>query len=350
MKSYLLILFLLGWASPILAQKIIKLNSPFSVEANPPAPDYHNPDHWAALPTKRDMADSLPKNKLQLIDNQANAQADVFFVHPTIFTYQPTGKNQWNGDVNDAQLNQQVDKSTILNQASVFNGVGRIYAPRYRQAHLYSYFTSDQESAKQAFALAYADVKAAFEYYLKNYHQNRPIIIAAHSQGTQHAKQLLKDFFDDKPLQNHLVVAYLVGMVTPPDFFQQIPPGVSASQTGCFVNWRTYKKGYFPPRHFEQDYDNCLSVNPLTWDTTGVWADRKLHQGIVNQKFELSLPAIVGTQNHAGMLWIGKIHIPGSIFLSTKNWHRADYNLFWLNIRQNAQLRLDTYLQTKIGD
>jgi hypothetical protein len=247
-------------------------------------------------------------------------------------------------------LNEKVDNSTILNQATVFNEVGRIYAPRYRQAHLYSYFTPDQESAKQAFEIAYQDVKAAFEYYLQNHHQGRPIIIAAHSQGTQHAKQLLKEFFDGKPLQKHLVVAYLVGMVTPPDFFQHILPGISASQVGCFVNWRTYKKGYFPPRHFEQNYDKCLSVNPLTWDTTSVWADRKLHQGIVNQKFELSKAAIVDTQNHAGMLWIGKIHIPGSIFLGTKNWHRADYNLFWLNIRQNAKLRLDTYLQTKMGN
>jgi hypothetical protein len=349
MKNLCLILILLFLHSLGYAQKTATINEKFSFESSPTPPDYSQEKHWAALPQKQDNADKLPKNKINLIDNQANAPADVFFIHPTIFTYEPKGKNKWNGDVNDAELNQQVDETTILMQASTFNAVGKIYAPRYRQAHIYSYFTLDKESAKQAFELAYQDVKSAFEYYLQNYNQGRPIIIAAHSQGTQHGKQLLKDFFDGKALQKQLVVAYLVGMVTPANFFNQILPGTSAQQTGCFVNWRTFKKDYIPPQHFELGYDKCLSVNPLTWDTTSVWIDRKLHKGIVNQNFELSKPAIVGAKNHAGMLWIGKIHIPGSIFLATKNWHRADYNMFWLNIRENAKLRLEAFLGRKLG-
>ncbi len=49
--------------------------------------------------------------------------------------------------------------------------------------------TPDTDSA---FEIAYADVKAAFEFYLKIYNNYRPIIIASHSQGTKHTGRLLK--------------------------------------------------------------------------------------------------------------------------------------------------------------
>ena len=73
--------------------------------------------------------------------------------------------------------------------------------------------------AINAFATAYADIKAAFEYYLKNYNHGRPIIIASHSQGSTHALHLLKDYFENKPLQKQLVAAYIVGMTIPTEFF-----------------------------------------------------------------------------------------------------------------------------------
>jgi hypothetical protein len=51
--------------------------------------DYANSDNWAALPTKKDLADSIPKGA-PFQDEQASAVADVFFIHPTILTYAPT--------------------------------------------------------------------------------------------------------------------------------------------------------------------------------------------------------------------------------------------------------------------
>src|SRR5512139_1181819 len=93
--------------------------------------------------------------------------------------------------------------------------IARIYAPRFREAHISNYFTKDTIAALKAFDLAFQDVKKAFEYYLNNYNHGRPIIIASHSQGTTHALRLLKEYFEDKPLYNQLVAAYLVGMPIP---------------------------------------------------------------------------------------------------------------------------------------
>ena len=158
----------------------------------------------------------------------------VFFLYPTTYTGQ-RGQDQWNAALDDKKLNKETDKTTILHQASIFNGAGRVFAPRYRQAHLHAYFSKKPASAKKAFDLAYSDVVAAFNYYLEHYNNGRPIIIAAHSQGTTHAGQLMRDNFDNQPLQQQLVVAYLVGMPVPTDYFQAISPCQKPDDTGCFV-------------------------------------------------------------------------------------------------------------------
>lgn len=320
----------------------------FSADLTPPAPDYSRVEYWAALPSIKDKADELPKRSKGLKDLQAEAKADVFFVHPTIYTYEPTTKYIWNGDVTDAELNRKVDESTILNQASVFNAAGKIYAPRYRQAHFFCYYTSQKKDATQAFDLAYNDVKSAFEYYLTHYNQGRPIIIAAHSQGTQHAKRLLKEYFDGKPLHKQLVIAYLIGMPTPANYFKQILPAISPEQTGGFATWCTYAKDYYPLEYEYEQYKS-LVVNPLTWDTTSVYAERKLNKGGVGLGYKMTSTGVVDAQRHEGMLWIGKPHILGAGLLHTKNWHVADYNLFWMNVRENAVLRVETFFRNYSG-
>ncbi|MEO6166685.1 MAG: DUF3089 domain-containing protein [Chitinophagales bacterium] len=128
-------------------------------------------------------------------NGEATATADVFFIHPTIYTYKPTTAYEWNGDVNDVTLNTKTDYSTIHYQVTVFNGSCKIYAPRYRQAHITAFYAAKGDDGREALDIAYSDVRAAFQYYLEHYNNGRPVIIASHSQGTRHAEHLLKDFF-----------------------------------------------------------------------------------------------------------------------------------------------------------
>jgi Protein of unknown function (DUF3089) len=322
----------------------VALKSHFSSENIPPVPDYSKPECWAALPTKLDSADAIPK-KSNLKDEQSNAQVDVFFIHPTIFTKEPQNKYDWNADVNDNQMNQNVDNSTILNQSTAFNGSCRVYAPRYRQAHYYSFVTDNQEDKLKALGLAYLDVKAAFEYYLKNHNQNRPIVIASHSQGTVHAVRLLKEFFDGKPLQNQLVEAYLVGIGVQPNAFLNIKPSTNPEDFGGFVCWNTYSQGYFPT-WYDKGLNTALSTNPLTWKLDEVFAPNSLNKGGVGPKFTM-YPNIVDAQNHKGMLWINKPYVKGRFLLKAKSWHIADINFFYMNIRENVALRIESFMKEK---
>lgn len=335
-----LILLILTISSSIHAQRNVVLKTNFDASNVPPKPNYSDLKHWAALPNKEDEADKTPINS-NLSDNQASVKVDVFFLHPTIYTYEPKNQYIWNADVNDTELNDMVDKSTILNQATVFNGSCKIYAPRYRQAHYYSFITPNKEDAKQALDLAYTDVKAAFEYYLNNWNQGRPIVIASHSQGTVHAKRLLKEFFDGKPLQKQLVEAYLVGIATQPDTFEFIKPSQSAEETGGFVSWNTYARDFYPP-YYKNGLNTAVSTNPLTWKLDDTFASKELNKGGVGLKYTFVEQA-ADAQNHEGMLWINKPYVKGRAFLRTKIWHKADYNLFWMNIRENVALRIDSY-------
>jgi Protein of unknown function (DUF3089) len=310
----------------------------FSKDKIPSAPDYANLVHWAAHPDKNDPADSIPKGT-NLKNEQAQAQVDVFFVHPTSLTLE-RGNLMWNGDVNDKKLNQKTDGGSILYQASIFNEAGRIYAPRYRQAHINSYYTQDKESAKQAFDVAYADVKAAFQYYLAHWNNGRPIIIASHSQGTTHAQRLLKEFFEGQNLKNKLVVAYIVGMPIKKDAFKDIPVCETPEQTGCFCSWRTFKKDFEPA--FPTG-DNICVVNPLTWTTDKGEAPKSLHQGCVLLGFKPTATNLMGAQIHNGILWADKPEFKGSFLFRTNNYHIGDYNMFYFNIREDVKRRVGLF-------
>lgn len=325
----------------LFAQKFVVLEEHFDSLKIPATPDYTQLQNWAALPQIKDYSDSLP-SRFKISEKQGSKQADVFFLHPTTFTYKPKNQYQWNADIQDAELNQKTDETTILNQASAFNESCHVYAPRYRQAHYYSFLTTHLQDKEAALNIAYQDIRKAFLYYLEHWNQGRPIIIASHSQGTVHAKRLLKEFFDGKSLQKQLVEAYLIGIATLPDTFENIQASQTASDFGGFVSWNTYARGYFP-EYFNKGLNKAVCTNPLTWKITDGFAPKEANKGGISYGFRF-VNNFADAENHQGLLWINKPYVPGRIFLKNKIWHFADINLFWMNIRENVALRIENYL------
>jgi hypothetical protein len=316
------------------------LESHFDSGKVPPAPDYSSLKNWAAHPQIKDAADSVPL-KSGLKDNQQAARADVFFIYPTIFTGKPVNQYEWNADAADEVLNKQIQTSTILNQASLFNGSCRVYAPYYRQAHYTVFMTSNRSDAAAALDLAYEDVRRAFIYYLENFNQGRPIVIASHSQGSLHGERLLKEFFDGKALKEKLVMAYLVGRAIKKNEFKDIKPTENPEQTGVWASWCTFIQGYYP-NNYEQYYRGALATNPLKWSSEPGFVSKEKNLGGVGFRFTM-VPQLADAESQDGLLWINKPYAPGRMFIRSKNWHRADINLFYQNIRENVSLRIDKY-------
>jgi len=302
------------------------------------SPDYANLNSWAAHPYKSDPSDSVP---LAIRDAyQPDSTVDVFFIHPTSYTnkLRPQG---WNAPLNDIAINQKTDNGTILFQASIFNEVGRVFSPRYRQANLSAYYptnASDSLNAMAAFEIAYQDIKLAFEYYLSNNNNGRPIIIAAHSQGSTHGKRLIKEFFEKGNLKNKLVVAYLVGMPIEENYFNSIKGCVTPYQTRCICSWRTYKEGYEPEFVLKENF-KAIVTNPLTWDLSKPIAARGLNKGGILLKFNKKVPEVTDAKVQGNILWSQKPHFFGNVFYAAKNYHVADMNLYYMNIRENVALR-----------
>lgn len=302
-------------------------------------PDYSNLNSWAAHPWKKDLSDSVPR-PLQGTYQQ-DSLADVFFIHPTTLTAKTD--NRWNADIDDAAINLKTDYSTILYQASVFNEKCRVFAPRYRQANIKAFYINN-DTSEMAFELAYADIKAAFTYYLQHYNNNRPIIIAAHSQGTKHAGRLLKEFFENKSLQDQLVCAYIIGMPVPVNYFSVLKPCSDSLATGCFVSWRTFKSGSAEPLFIANEKVKSIVVNPLTWTLETKFVSSSYNKGGVLTNFNKIVPRAVSAQIHNNILWSSKPNVPGKILYTQKNYHIGDINLFYINIRENAVARIHAFL------
>lgn len=304
-------------------------------------PQYADLKYWAAHPDKSDPADLVPEGT-GLKNEQATAEVDVFYIHPTTYTME-RGNTEWNGDVNSQKLNDKTDKGAIQYQASIFNGVGRIYAPRYRQAHFAAFFPknkADTTSAEQAFEVAYEDVRAAFEYYLKTWNKSRPIILVAHSQGTKHAGRLMKEFFEGKTLKNRLVVAYIVGLPVPKNYFKTIPVCDKPEQTGCFCSWRTFETGYEPKFPTSKE---IAVVNPLSMTTEEGYVSDATHKGGVLTGFKKTAERLTDAQIHNGILWVRKPKFRGSRLIRSKNFHVGDYNIFYMNIREDVKRRVGLF-------
>ncbi|MEE9373223.1 MAG: DUF3089 domain-containing protein [Saprospiraceae bacterium] len=306
----------------------------------PIAPDYSQLKYWAAHPNKDSPALAVPgKGKIN-VDNLLDV--DIFFIHPTSFTEKD--RKGWNADLGNTFLNKRTDSYVIKNQASIFNQIGKIYAPRYRQAHIGAYWLPIGDKRQEIFDIAYDDVKAAFLHFIENFNDGKPYILATHSQGTTHGKRLIKEVIQmDKSIQERLVVAYLVGMDVKQDEFSQIQPCASPQETGCFTSWRTIRRDFDPPSYFPIG-NEFVATNPLTWDDNNKAGGKERHLGAIFKRFNKIHTNALEAESKDGILYVCRPKFPFSFLFKWTNYHILDYNLFYFNVQNNARLRTVSFL------
>lgn len=319
---------------------LIRPSGDFTESKVPQAPDYSKPESWAALPDRKDDPDETPGDP-SFRNEQASAKADVFFVHPTTYIK----ASGWNAGVEGDLIVYGL--SPLKMQASVFNGSTRIYAPRYRQAALYS-FIDDSGSGEKAFEIAKTDVLKAFDYYLKKYNQGRPFFIAGHSQGSMMLVHVLREYLDKKKVPN-FVAAYLPGWAIQRSDFSNLKVCGNAKEVGCYVSWNSKKWGSqlsdfaLPPER----YVGGTCVSPVSWIPESPETKSESHIGGVGIGFSHVDRNYVKTKCEGEMLWVDLPSNPDyeSRRGNKKNYHISDYGLFYSDIRQNVKDRLDAYFQ-----
>jgi pimeloyl-ACP methyl ester carboxylesterase len=234
-----------------------------------------------------------------------------------------------------------------------------VFAPRYRQASTRA-FRAMAGGGEEAFAIAYADVRRAFDHFLKHDNKGRPFILVGHSQGARHAALLLEDRIDGTALHKQLVAAYVVGTdLALGEFgarYKTIGPCTTPAQTGCVIAWNAILPGAdldrlsvpFSARYVARFGDNRgkapFCINPLTFDAARPAAGVEASQGAVPGDPDASplqplVAHAVAARCEKGFLVIEPAPALGLKPLPGGSMHYHDYGLFYANIRANALLR-----------
>ncbi|HEY1629819.1 MAG TPA: DUF3089 domain-containing protein [Rhizomicrobium sp.] len=335
-------------------------SAPFDPKSAPPAPDYSQPQAWLAFPGRNGLERSTPPGMTAI--DEAQAPADVFFVHPTTFLKNDTWNTAYDISDEAAPLNPAV----LLGQIGAFNGCCRLYAPRYRQATLAALSRS-----VPAVEFAYADVARAFRYYIAHENNGRPFIIASHSQGSAHAIRLLQAEILGTKLRQRLVAAYVIGAYVPSDFAKLgLPVCDTPRQTGCILAWNTVQAGRGPRMLVEdktywwqgveknRNQPPAICVNPLTWNERDE-APASANPGslpfpkpLPAQK-AIVLPALVlhltGAACRNNLLEVdiplfGPSGFQDSLSVLLGSYHVNDYGIFYAAIRRNAVDRVNAWI------
>ncbi|WGU38437.1 DUF3089 domain-containing protein [Phenylobacterium sp. NIBR 498073] len=232
------------WRDDILRTRLDP-KEPFQTYDPPPAPDYAQRSAWALMPN----APEAP--------TAGEPPADVFFVGPTTFD----GGRHWNAPIDDPKADRLFRQVMAPNYAGPFVRVGRIFAPRYRQASLYTLMTL-RDDAREARRFAYGDVAQAFRYYVAHYNLDRPFVIVGVEQGGTLATRLIAEEVAANPtLRARLAAAYLVQTVVPSDN-PPLPPCLAPKQTGCLAAWASVYDG-------EPERAQALLDRSLVWNDVG---------------------------------------------------------------------------------
>ncbi|MEQ7872874.1 DUF3089 domain-containing protein [Sphingomonas sp. ASV193] len=317
-------------------------------------PDYASADAWLAQPAITDgLVQWLPQG-FKAEDQVATAA--TFYVHPTTYLH----TDRWNAPLHaDAATENQL-KLVAKTQASVFNGVSTVWAPRYRQA-AFGAFLLRTPDADAALDLAYKDVLKAFDAFLAA-NPGKPIILAGHSQGSLHLSRLMVDRKD--ALRGRLVAAYLIGW--PLSVKSDLPamgvlPCTRPEQSGCVVSYQSFgspanpslilndwqaSKGFTGGPRARAD---MACVNPLDPVPGGQGApEANLGALVPNASMtDASLQrGLVGAACSDGLLLVdGSTAAMGPYVLPGNNYHVFDYALFWANLRQDVARRLAQFEQ-----
>jgi hypothetical protein len=309
------------------------------------ATDYSKPEHWVSTPSVVDKA------------------VDVFYLYPTSW------KKKEPSDPNICDIDNPImligSKLSYARQATAFEGIANVYAPYYRQDDaVYTTALSQPEQAKIVGGIPKTDAMAAFDYYIKNFNNGRPYILAGHSQGAIVMKLILSEYMKANPkVFDRMIAAYVIGAPITPEYLAENPHlkfAEGADDTGVIISYNTEApvvEGKNPVL-----VPGSLAINPITWtrDETIATADQNLGSILLNKDGSVVVDKdgkIVPVKNYAdarvdkarGVVICSICDVeklaPGSAFSGKGVFHSFDYAFYYFNIAENAANRTKVFLK-----
>lgn len=343
--SISMIAFLLNGCTEKEDDSALNSEENMSNEASPI--DYSIEDHWLKLP-----------------ENRGEYEVDVFYVYPTVYS------KESDDDPNICAINNESmiegAQKAYDKQATAFEPIGNIYAPYYEQADgTYVLSLPDDEHTKVMSGLPSQDVIAAFDYYMTNYNEGRPFILAGHSQGSEILLHLLSDYIaDNDEILKQMIASYVIGYSVTEEYLEENPTlkfAENANDTGVIISYNTQAEEIGEPGD-PVVKAGSLVINPITWtrDEALASADMSLGSLLLDENGDIIYDQkgdVITEYNFAdakidldkGVLICDSVDVdkysPGNDVFGRGVYHVYDYPFYYFNIRENAVNRTNIFLE-----
>lgn len=293
--------------------------------------DYSKEENWAYFAEGEDKA------------------ADLFIICPTV----DMGKN---GNLN-MSLEDEKNRSNFVGalnmQRGIYEDSAVMYAPFYRQMTFPACYMTEEE-VQPYFDIAYADVCHAFEYYMQNINQGRPLILAGFSQGSQLLLELLADYFDNPEYSERLIAAYCIGWIVTDEYLAKNPHVKMAQgekDTGVVISFNSEAVEVWESLSVKKG-QKSNEINPLNWKTDSTPADSTLNKGacFTNYDGEIveEIPSFCGgyIDEQRGTLKLPDVNSEeySSSITGEGVYHLYDYQFFFRNLQENVKKRTENFL------
>ena len=306
------------------------------------ATDYSQPNHWLNVPPANDKA------------------VDVFYLYPT--SWQRMGES--------APHYAEIDNPTMLKgsklvygrSAIAFEDIANIYAPYYRQDDAGPEFLamSLEQQKNVVKGIPLTDGMAAFDYYIKNYNQGRPFILASHSQGSNVMIFILADYMKAHPdVYKRMVAAYVIGWTVDKQYLADNPHlkfAEGGDDTGVIISYNTEAPTI--PGVNPTIKPGAIAINPINWSREEILAPASENLGSLAMNPD-GTPVrdangkLVAVKNYAdakvdktkGVLicsTVGQEKL--AVGLGPGIYHSYDYPFYFFNLKENAARRVKNFL------
>lgn len=293
------------------------------------ATDYSNSDSWMYLP------------------QNPSHSVDVFFLY--------TGSCDRPGtcSISDPGMRQKAMETT-LQQAGVFEPVGNLFVPYYRQLNSSIFLGLKPADRAGRLAVSSADAAAAFDYYLKHHNNGRPFILAGHGQGSAALLEgILSHYFaGNTAAKNQMVAAYAIGYSVTTDFLSSnshLRIAERRNDTGVIISYCTEAPGVTSTNPVV--LPRAVAINPVNWT-------RSERKALTSHSRGANLTAF-GEEEYKEHFADARVNMTrGVVECSTADLDKyaspdyphgafpvGDYAFYYYDLRNNAQERIDAFGQ-----
>ena len=200
-----------------------------------------------------------------------------------------------------------------------------------------------------------ADAMSAFDYYIRNFNQGRPFILAGHSQGSNVLLYLLSDYMKMHPeVRKRMVAAYVIGYSITPEYLANNPHlkfAKGPSDTGVIISYNTEApevEGKNPVV-----LPGAMAINPISWTRSEKTANASKNLGSVDMDATGNLVTLqhyadARVSTERGVVICSTVDVnklsPGNQVFPKGVYHSFDYLFYYYNLRENAANRTEKFI------